>query len=104
MTKGGPDDNDCNAAYYLIGMPGDTPGTNNDWYCDANSVGGNTCWEQDIVESTTATVSTSHEWGNGGGQGYANGGGFHEATILYKDGKTIDAGSVGQGTGMELGA
>ena len=51
-------------------MPAVNPGANNDYYCDANSVGGNTCWEQDIIESTDATVSTSHPSGNGGGIPY----------------------------------
>merc|ERR1712203_1245996 len=77
VTRGNPTDNDCNAAYYLIGMPGATPGTNNDWYCDANSVGGNTCWKQDIIESVGGTtVSTNHPSGDGGGSAYAHGGGL----------------------------
>jgi len=87
----------------LVGMPANAPGTNNDFYCDANSVGGNTCWEQDIVESTDSTVSTSHASGDGGGQPYANGGAFHEAVVEYKNGNNIIS-PIGSGVGQDLGA
>jgi len=76
---------------YLVKMPGNAPGENRDWYCDANNVGGNTCWEQDIFESTSNTVSTMHNWGDGGGTVFARGGGFDEADITFKDGRTIEA-------------
>jgi len=41
----------CNVAFYLVSMPNaGAPGSGNDWYCDANGVGGNWCPEVDLVE------------------------------------------------------
>jgi len=41
----------CNAALYFVSMPGvgadykPAKGTASDYYCDANKVNGNWCWE-----------------------------------------------------------
>lgn len=57
----------CNAALYLIGMPGvnwdGTPFESDDGmhYCDANKVGGNYCPEFDIMEANSwAYKAISH--------------------------------------------
>jgi hypothetical protein len=47
----------CNAAFYLVSMPGydsngnPDPAQGKDYYCDANQVGGNYCPEMDIMEA-----------------------------------------------------
>lgn len=47
----------CNAALYLISMPGKDmdgkpgQGGDGDYYCDANNVGGQWCPEFDIMEA-----------------------------------------------------
>ena len=44
----------CNAAFYLVTMPGyasdnqPSPGKDGDYYCDANDVNGEWCWEMDM--------------------------------------------------------
>ena len=49
----------CNAAFYLVSMPGHDyngnpdPSEHNDYYCDANQVGGVWCPEFDIMEANT---------------------------------------------------
>ena len=51
----------CNVAFYLVSMPStrNTPGTGNDWYCDANNVGGNACPEIDLVEMNQNALHTT---------------------------------------------
>lgn len=58
----------CNAALYLISMPGKDqdgnpwPSGANDFYCDANQVGGNFCPEMDIMEANQyAWHTTPHK-------------------------------------------
>lgn len=58
----------CNAALYLISMPGKdwngnpNAGDGKDYYCDANMVGGQWCPEFDIMEANTfAWHSTPHK-------------------------------------------
>jgi hypothetical protein len=41
----------CNAALYLVSMPGCSSGESGDYYCDANAVGGQWCPEIDIMEA-----------------------------------------------------
>ena len=57
----------CNAALYFVSMPGVAadgslaPGDSNDYYCDANEVGGVWCWEMDTLESNQfAIAATPH--------------------------------------------
>lgn len=51
----------CNAAFYMTSMPALKPGAANDFYCDANSVGGNSCPEIDLIEANqNALHSTVH--------------------------------------------
>jgi len=57
----------CNSAFYLVTMPGygsngqPTPGKYEDYYCDANEVGGVWCWEMDIQEANQyVTAATPH--------------------------------------------
>jgi hypothetical protein len=40
-----------NAAFYLVGMPAGSAGSNGDYYCDANCVGGSCCTEMDLMEA-----------------------------------------------------
>jgi len=55
----------CNAALYLVSMPGfntdhkPAKGNDNDYYCDANKVGGVWCWEQDTFEGNKYTMATT---------------------------------------------
>jgi hypothetical protein len=51
----------CNAAFYLTSMPAPagSPGTGGDWYCDANSVGGNSCPEIDLIEANQNALHTT---------------------------------------------
>jgi len=58
----------CNAAFYLVSMPGKDwngnpdPSQGHDYYCDANQVGGVWCPEFDIMEANTyAWHSTPHK-------------------------------------------
>ena len=57
----------CNGALYFITMPGynstqqPVPGKDNDYYCDANAVGGTYCPEMDVMEANKyAMASTAH--------------------------------------------
>ena len=57
----------CNGALYFITMPGynsaqqPVPGKNNEYYCDANDVGGVWCPEMDVWEANKyAMASTAH--------------------------------------------
>jgi len=46
-----------NAAFYLVSMPGAGSGTNGDYYCDANAVGGNpSCSEMDLFEANRHAI------------------------------------------------
>ena len=51
----------CNAAFYLTSMPAPSgsPGESRDWYCDANSVGGNSCPEVDLIECNQNALHTT---------------------------------------------
>jgi len=46
----------CDAAFYLVGMPSSAAGSNGDYYCDANCVGGSCCTEMDLMEANTAAL------------------------------------------------
>jgi len=51
----------CNVAFFLVSMPAPTGGEWNDYYCDANCVGGNCCAEFDLMEmNVNALQVTSH--------------------------------------------
>jgi hypothetical protein len=45
-----------NAAFYLVSMPATSLGGNNDYYCDANCVGGNCCPEMDLFEANRRAI------------------------------------------------
>ena len=57
----------CNAALYLVSMPGRNPDGSprkgpGDYYCDGNNVGGSYCPEFDIMEANTyAFQATPHK-------------------------------------------
>jgi len=58
----------CNAAAYFVTMPGIgsngqyNPGKGGDYYCDANDVNGEWCWELDVMEANKyVTAATPHE-------------------------------------------
>jgi len=52
----------CNGAFYLVTMPGTNSGQSGDYYCDANDVNGEWCWEMDIMEANKYTTQvTPHE-------------------------------------------
>jgi len=58
----------CNAAFYLVTMPAigsngqPTPGNDGSYYCDANDVNSEWCWELDIMESNKyVTAVTPHK-------------------------------------------
>lgn len=48
----------CNSAIYTISMPHAGLGAGNDWYCDANNVGGQACPEFDLSEMNSNTHKT----------------------------------------------
>lgn len=57
----------CNGAFFLTSMPGYTsdgevdPSDFNNYYCDANKVGGVWCWEMDLMEANKfVSASTPH--------------------------------------------
>jgi hypothetical protein len=55
----------CNAALYAVAMPGVaadgslTPGSDGDFYCDANDVTGTWCTEIDLIEANTAAMAAT---------------------------------------------
>jgi len=55
----------CNAAFYTVSMPGrdgngnPSPGKDGSYYCDANDVNGQWCWEMDILESNKYTMAVT---------------------------------------------
>eukprot|EP01084_Bolivina_argentea_P054232 99475_1 len=58
----------CNSALYLVTMPGygsngqPNPGKGGDYYCDANDVNGEWCWEIDVQEANKyVTAATPHQ-------------------------------------------
>jgi hypothetical protein len=48
-----------NAAFYLVSMPSTSLGQANDYYCDANCVGGNCCPEMDLLEANRWAIAIS---------------------------------------------
>jgi len=46
----------CDAAFYLVGMPAASAGSNSDYYCDANCVGGSCCTEMDLMEANVGAL------------------------------------------------
>ena len=67
----------CNHALYLVRMPGKNqdgtvrPSEGNDYYCDANRVGGDYCPEFDVMEANTyAWQSTPHKCNAPSGKGW----------------------------------
>lgn len=73
----------CNAAFYTVTMPGigsdgkPQPGNDGSYYCDANHVNNEWCWEMDILESNKYTMAvTPHKCDqNPGGATYSCDGG-----------------------------
>jgi hypothetical protein len=58
----------CNSALYFVTMPGigsngqPNPGQGGDYYCDANDVNGEWCWELDVQEANMyVTQTTPHQ-------------------------------------------
>jgi len=45
-----------NAAFYLLSMPTASAGSNGDYYCDANAVGGSACSEMDLFEANRHAI------------------------------------------------
>jgi len=45
-----------NAAFYLVSMPASSAGSNADYYCDANAVGGISCSEMDLFEANRHAI------------------------------------------------
>jgi len=45
-----------NAAFYLLSMPASSAGSNGDYYCDANCVGGSCCTEMDLFEANRHAI------------------------------------------------
>lgn len=69
----------CNAAFYLVSMPGydanqnEDPSSGGDFYCDANKVGGVWCYEMDIMEANTyAWHTTPHHCDSPQGKHFEN--------------------------------
>ena len=69
----------CNAAFYLVSMPGydanqhEDPSSGQDFYCDANNVGGVWCPEMDIMEANTyAWHTTPHTCDAPDGKHFSN--------------------------------
>lgn len=95
----------CNAALYLVSMPGKDwngnpdPSSGGDYYCDANKVGGVFCTEIDIMEANTyAWQTTPHNCDaptnkghynncDGSGKGWMN---FHNLNLDYGPGRGIN--------------
>jgi len=48
-----------NAAFYLVNMPTSGAGSNGDYYCDANCVGGSCCAEMDLLEANRWALQIS---------------------------------------------
>jgi len=49
----------CNGAGYFTDMPGPSQGSGEDWYCDANYVGGQWCPEYDTLESNKYVMAAT---------------------------------------------
>mmetsp|Transcript_17085 Transcript_17085/g.12144 ORF Transcript_17085/g.12144 Transcript_17085/m.12144 type:complete len:99 (-) Transcript_17085:409-705(-) len=55
----------CNGAFFLTSMPGYTldgqldPSSFDNFYCDANKVGGVWCWEMDLMEANKYVSATT---------------------------------------------
>mmetsp|Transcript_100540 Transcript_100540/g.138637 ORF Transcript_100540/g.138637 Transcript_100540/m.138637 type:complete len:288 (-) Transcript_100540:107-970(-) len=68
----------CNAAFYLVTMPGynsswqPDPSQGGDYYCDANQVGGVWCWEMDVMEANKYVSQTTPHNCNSSEGGYIN--------------------------------
>jgi len=85
----------CNAALYLISMPGydpnqhEAPSSGGDFYCDANNVGGVWCPEMDIMEANTyAWHTTPHHCDAPNGKHYSNCDRSGDGTAVYSLDKT----------------
>jgi len=55
-----------NAAFYLLSMPAATAGSNGDYYCDANAVGGTSCSEMDLFEANRHAIQITPHRCTGG--------------------------------------
>jgi len=55
-----------NAAFYLVGMPAASAGSNGDYYCDANAVGGTSCSEMDLFEANRHAIQITPHGCSGG--------------------------------------
>jgi hypothetical protein len=52
----------ADASFYLVGMPAPSSGSNGDYYCDANCVGGYCCTEMDLIEANRHALQiTAHK-------------------------------------------
>ena len=67
----------CNAALYFVSMPSTTgAGKANDWYCDANGVGGMWCSELDFIEANEQSLHTTAHPCSGHDRGSCDHGGY----------------------------
>jgi len=55
-----------NAAFYLVSMPAGSAGSNGDYYCDANAVGGTACSEMDLFEANRHAIQITPHRCSGG--------------------------------------
>jgi len=63
-----------NAAFYLVSLPAAGAGSNGDYYCDANCVGGSCCSEMDLFEANRHAIQITAHQCTGGTSGCDSGG------------------------------
>jgi hypothetical protein len=72
-----------NAAFYLVSMPAASAGSNGDYYCDANAVGGTACSEMDLFEANRHAIQITPHRCSGGS---CDGGGCAKNTQSISNG------------------